>query len=315
MDDHSRYLLPSNLRPSMINTMKAFLSVGEEVDEAASEGALHDVFTWESWDPETIGSIDSSPSQWLLGDIIPAIEPFLLPEDFCMKCATACLTCEKYSPCFGDVLRNCDISSVRRTFDYFIYCLTEKDLIEERTCMEFKLLAEYAGGLCFQHYFRCGNCSPLSFAMRCENSFLNFVKLLKASSMDIYEVVQYEISVSNNEWTEDTLLTLLAVQFVPYTKPENRESCKSCSWRLTRLDLAWDIPMQIRILRVKRRMDPFSPPDKEEIRFLAAWDTVVKDYASGLCFRCGVKRHKKKWPFLAGMLVEGQTAIEPYVWP
>ena len=200
----------------MINTMKAFLSVGEEVDEAASEGALRDVFTRESWDPETIrGSIDSSPSQWLLGDIIPAIEPFLLPEDFWTKCATACLNCENYIPCFGDVLRNCDISSVRWTFDYFIYCLTEKDLIEERTCMEFKLFAEYAGGLCFQHYFRCGKCSPLSLAMRCEQSFLNFVKLLKASSMDIYEVVQYEISVSNNEWTEDTLLTLLAVQFVP----------------------------------------------------------------------------------------------------
>lgn len=48
MDDRCRSLLPTNLRPNMINTMKAFFSVGEEVDEAASEEALRDVFIWEN---------------------------------------------------------------------------------------------------------------------------------------------------------------------------------------------------------------------------------------------------------------------------
>jgi hypothetical protein len=307
MNLRGRSLLPSNLGPSMINTMKAFLSMGEELDEAASEGSFADVLRWENRNSETIReSIDSSPSTWLLGDIIPAIEPFLLPEDFWTECALACLASEEYNPSFIDVLRNAGISSVRWTFDFFIYHLAEEAPIRERTYTEFKLLAEYAGGLCYLHYFRGGICSPLSFAMRCEHSFLNFVKLLKASSMDIHEVVQYEISVSNNAWTEDTLLTLLAVQFVPYTGPTTRGFCKSCSWRLTRLDLAWDISMQTRIYRAKERMDPFSPPDEVEIRYHAAWDTVVKDYASGLCFRCGVKRHKKKWPFLADMLEWGE---------
>jgi hypothetical protein len=298
----------------MINTMKAFLSVGEEVDEAASEGSFAHVLHWENWDSETIReSIDLSPSQWLLGDIIPAIEPFLLREDFWTECALACLASKEYNPSFINVLRNGGISSVRRTFIYLIYHLTEEYPIKERIYTEFKLLAEYAGGLCFRYDFLGGICTPLSLAMRCEHSFLKFVKLLKASSMDIHEVVQYEISVSNNEWTEETLHTLLAVQFVPYTGSTTRGFCKSCSGRLTRLDLAWDIPMQIRICRAKRRMDPSSPPDKEEIPYQAAWDTVVKDYASGLCFPCGVKRHKKKWPILAAMLMNGQTTIGPYL--
>jgi hypothetical protein len=48
MDIHYRYILPSNLRPDMINTMKAFLSVGEEVDEAVSEGLFSNVLSWEN---------------------------------------------------------------------------------------------------------------------------------------------------------------------------------------------------------------------------------------------------------------------------
>jgi hypothetical protein len=140
-----------------------------------------------------------------------------------------CFNYGKYNPCFIDVLRNGGISSVRSAFSYFIYRLTEEEPLEERTYTEFELLAEYAGRLCFLDRFVGEICSPLSSAMRCGHSFLKFVKLLKASSMDIQEVVQYEISVSNNEWTEDTLLTLLAEQFVPYTGPTTRGGCKSCA--------------------------------------------------------------------------------------
>ena len=128
MDDRGRSLLLTNLRPNMINTMKVFFSVGEEVDEAASEEAIRDVFTWENWDSETIrGSIDSSPSQWLLGDIIPAIEPFLLPEDFWTKCAITCLSCVAFNPSLIDVLRNGGISLVRSIVGDFIYRLTYED--------------------------------------------------------------------------------------------------------------------------------------------------------------------------------------------
>jgi hypothetical protein len=291
----------------MINTLKIFLSVGEEIDEAASERFLSNVLMYEDSGLEwrkTRGSMNSSISKWLLSDIVPAIEPFLIQEEFWSQCAMVCFSCAKYNPCLMNVLRNGGVSFVRWLLGSYIYLLTSQEgPLEERNYTEFELLAEYAGGLCFLDNYRGKLCSPLECAMRCgRKSCSKFVQLLNASSTNIHEVVQYEISVSNNAWTEDTLLALLSEEFTPYTEPDPRKVCKSCSGPVMSLQVAWDYPMQRRIRRAKRRMDPFSPPDEEEIRYQAAWETVVKDHASGFCFFCSIKRHKKKWPFLADLL-------------
>jgi len=297
----------------MMNTLKIFLSVGEEIDESASEGFLSRILYYEdSGSGEIRGSMIPSISKWLLSDIVPAIEPFLIQEDFWSSCAMTCLSCVTYNPCFVDVLRigvlrigvlrKCR-SLLEWLLGIYIYLLTSQGPLEERNYTEFELLAEYAGGLCFLCPYRDKWCSPLGFAMRCGGrSFSKFVQLLNASPTDVHEVVQYEISVSNNAWAEDTLFTLLAEQFTPYTRHSMRGICKLCSRDGISLKIAWDYPMQRRIRRVMRRIDPFSPPDEEEICYQAAWDMVVKDYASGLCFPCCVRRHKKTWPFLADLL-------------
>jgi hypothetical protein len=72
----------------MINTLMAFFSTGEEVDEAASEDFFRNVLKIENYDSAIVGrSLRPIAAQWLLCDVIPTIEPFLLPEHFWTECA------------------------------------------------------------------------------------------------------------------------------------------------------------------------------------------------------------------------------------
>lgn len=192
-----------------INTIRTFLSFGEDIGEASSEGSLWDLMQYRV------------TSQWLLSDIMPAVEPYLLEEGWWQQCLLACnrTWVDRPHPSFVDILRNCEVKAVRTNLLYFINDLHNKTPLEDYDHKHFELLVKGAGGLCFQQDFCDMEArSPMSLAMACGKSFLKFYNLLKSSPFDIREVVQAELHIQKSSgWTEDSLLALFTGTFVDFT--------------------------------------------------------------------------------------------------
>ncbi|KAE9368627.1 hypothetical protein N431DRAFT_61692 [Stipitochalara longipes BDJ] len=224
-----------------ISTLRVFLSSGEEIADVATRGHLFDLvlregdeYIFKKRAPESI-----LPSQWLLRDVVPSVEPYLLGEHWLEKCLLICIRAPTYHPCFEDTLQNCTITSVRNVLIIFIYTLRHDELLDERKHKEFQLLVNHANGLSFIHNHRGKTCSPTSIALECGNSFLNFRELLRASRWDISELIEGEVSMQKHGWKEDTILTLFEENFTPYIGPTILGGCKSCRCSINPLQCCW----------------------------------------------------------------------------
>ena len=96
------------------------------------------------------------------------------------------------------------------------------------------------------------------------------------------------------------------MDFTPYIAPDlydrhgpDKPGCKACGWGVMPLHFGWDYPIQQRLRRVRERIPLSLPPDEEEVSCQAAWETVVRDFESNMCYHCSIRKHKKKWPILA----------------
>jgi len=286
-----------------INTLRVFLSSGDEIADVATGGYLFDLVLREDNEYIFKKRVTESilPSQWLLRDVVPAVEPYLLGEHWWEKCLLTCIRAPTYHPCFEDTLRKCTVNSVRNVLIMFIYTLKHDNPLDERKHKEFQMLAHYADGFSFVHAHMGKTCSPLSIALESGNSFLNFRELLRASTWDLGELIRREISMEKNGWTEETMQTLFKERFTPYVVPNILEGCKTCASTITPLRFCWDYPWLRQLRRVKERMDISSPPDEEETRYQDAWEMLVTDSSSGRCLTCCVKKNKKRWPFLVDL--------------
>jgi hypothetical protein len=175
-----------------------FLSSGQEIADVATGGHLFDLVLRE--DNEYIfkrGDSESTlPSQWLLRDVVPAVEPYLLGETWWEECLLVCIRSSTHHPYLVDTLRKCSITTVRSVLIMFIFTLMHDSGVDERKRKEFQLLAQDSDGLSFICKRPTGKlCSPMSIALECGTSFLNFRELLRILDWDIGELIYREVSI------------------------------------------------------------------------------------------------------------------------
>ncbi len=180
-----------------------FLSSGQEIADVATGGHLFDLVLRED-NEYILKSGDSEatlPSQWLLRDVVPAVEPYLLGETWWEEYLLVCIRSSTHHPCVVDTLRKCSITTVRSVLIIFIFTLMHDPHLDERKRKEFELLAQYSDGLLFNCKCPTGKlCSPMSIALECGTSFLNFRELLRLLDWDIRELIQ--TSVDAEEWMD-----------------------------------------------------------------------------------------------------------------
>jgi hypothetical protein len=202
-----------------INTLRVFLSSGQEIADVATGGHLFDLVLRQ--DNEYIfkkgGSESTLLSQWLLRDVVLAVELYLLGETWWEECLLVCIRSSTHHPYLVDTLRKCSITTVRSVLIMFIFTLMHDSGVDERKRKEFQLLAQYSDGLSFICKRPTGKlCSPMSIALECGTSFLNFRELLRILDWDIGELIHREVSIQKNGWTEDTLMALFEESFILY---------------------------------------------------------------------------------------------------
>lgn len=122
-----------------INTLRVFLSSGQEIADIATGGHLFDLvlrkdneYIFKSGDSES-----TLPSQWLLRDVVPAVEPYLLGETWWEEYLLVFIRSSTHHPCLVDTLRKCSITTVRSVLIMFIFTLMHDPHLDERKRKEF----------------------------------------------------------------------------------------------------------------------------------------------------------------------------------
>ena len=263
-------------------TIQAFVRAGEEFSDIGQDRILDWLIRFEG-NGRMIGEGSELPSMWLLHDILPAVNPYILDEGCWLQCLKSTLQMKPGHPSIAEFISRCDTNAVRFAFMNWIDNEHNYGPLNDNMVKDFQLLVDNSGGICFlKPYYGIPN-SPISVAMRQPFTFSKLRVALERSSYDIGDIVRTEIETFSNGWTVERMLPLFTEAFTPRYE-ECYFLCKVCneSGHYPYLDTAWER----KIRRCKAGIDEDLPLNPEESRLQKEWDDAVRYCDDQICMKC-----------------------------
>lgn len=153
MDDRSLYSSKSVSQVPYTQTIQAFVRAGEEFSDIHQDRILDSLIFFEG-NGRMIGEGSELPSMWLLHDILPAVNPYILDEDCWLECLQSTLRVKPGHPSIAEFISRCDTKAVRSAFMNWIYNEHNYGPLNDNMLKDFQLLVENTGGICFvQPYY------------------------------------------------------------------------------------------------------------------------------------------------------------------
>jgi hypothetical protein len=224
------------------------------------------------------------PTMWVLNDVLPTTNPFLLDQLFWKSCLESAIVSRSVSvdACLlSKIIRHCEASTIRSALIEWADILQDEWRQKEAMLQIFRLLAERPEDTCFigtpRRDINREQDSPLSLAVRRSLSFSRFRDILKLANFDIEGLVRKEVEIHNTGWTEKSLLSLFmssgsVVPVYMFTCRRCKEQFRSYSrmslykvgetWVHVRKEVSWER----RLRRLKRGIDPEAPLNEMETR-------------------------------------------------
>ena len=230
-----------------------------------------------NWDNR---SNPASPALWMLKEILPNTNPFLLDQTFWGGCLEGALysATNSNTVAFTMIKSNCKTAAIQSAILYWADILPDTWRHKEAMTQSFQLITKRSEDVCFLGTLTRGTnreeCSPLSLALQFSLSFSRFRDILKLSNFDIEWIVRREIELQNTGWTEKSLLSLFMSP--GSLVPVYMFTCRLCKEQFrsypklfpsevagVALQVQKEVPWERRLRRLKRGIDPDAPLEQK----------------------------------------------------
>ncbi|MCJ1389205.1 hypothetical protein MMC18_002060 [Xylographa bjoerkii] len=293
MTKDSNIFIPSD-EHAQIATYQAFITAGEDMEEAEDSRAFSYASLWEAhyrMEGYSMQTELNYPSLSLLKQFINTAKqnPFRYDSEWWSRKLFGVLRNFPGQWPVTEILGHCDVPAIRQTvlsqvalLDIFGYKLEMKDF----KCMYGRL----------EHLHFIGNTwdwasrswqdgTPTTIAMRRSRRFIFFRSVLADLGIDLQEFVRDQVDLVSDGWSQDTLATLFADDYCgPALEHIPCVQCKlTGEWIPPKNEPLWEQ----RIERIKAGQDPRGPFSETELRVQREWKVYVDGYPNhNICTRC-----------------------------
>lgn len=298
--------------PDLMATLRLFVRHGEDFEESHY---LFDLMRYEGWyEPEEV--VAKRPTLWILEDVLPSLDHYSHSNKWWQRLLLRTWRWPQLNRSARSyllpVLSYCATAAIRVNLLYLIFDFKGPGAeLQHDMRAEFETLVGYSGGLCFLQSFFGKVYSPISAAMQCAQSFTTLRQVLQDFQWDLREIVQDEVQLWDDGWTEETMMLVFATDF-DLLEDNLIKRCKLGDHCGMSLYLHWDYPFQKIVRRIKLRLNPDDMPDEVETQHQIAWDEVLQAYEDNICYYCWAKRNLHRFPFLPGVEEDYDDPVEIY---
>jgi hypothetical protein len=275
--------LPSH---KLEQTIRHFLNLDECFDETLQGRVIIQNLIMGEGDETCMDLADYTPSMWLLYDIMPTLNPYIMDKQFWRMCLDTTLRFKWGHSTTEKIMSHCDKHMIQMAFETWVqnmhsYVYKGRYSTDEQYLRDFNLLRQRSGGL---HFVLDGG-SLLYIAMRYSWSFTRFRKVLDQAGIDRKQFILDQIACFDDGWTVDSLSTVFDEP--PQTIVVSRYVCEVCGHYPNRpyAEVSW----QRRLVRIKNDVYPGSPLTQVESEDQADWDQLIGLWKLRVCAECHSK--------------------------